>query len=91
MKEFIHSLTGTRMWVADDREQEYLAAGHRLAGSEEPKDQDPPADEVAEVQEGEKAPDAAKEPEEKSSAAPKAAPTLRPKRPQQPRKNEVLP
>ena len=31
MKEFIHSLTGTRMLVDDDREAEYLAAGHRLA------------------------------------------------------------
>lgn len=78
MKEFIHSLTGTRMWVADDREQEYLAAGHRLAGSEVPKDQDPPADEGAEAQEGEKAPDAAKEPEEKNSTAPKAAKTAHP-------------
>ena len=28
MKEFINGLTGTRMLVADDREAEYLAAGH---------------------------------------------------------------
>lgn len=29
MKEFINGLTGTRMLVADDREEEYLAAGHK--------------------------------------------------------------
>lgn len=29
MKEFINSLTGTRMAVSDEREKEYLAAGHR--------------------------------------------------------------
>lgn len=29
MQEFIHSLTGTRMFVADDRVEEYRAAGHR--------------------------------------------------------------
>ena len=28
MVEFINSLTGTRMFVADGREAEYLAAGH---------------------------------------------------------------
>ena len=43
MKEFIHSLTGTRTTVADDREAEYLAAGHKpvkskgkQTGSKEP-------------------------------------------------------
>ncbi len=34
MKEFINSLTGTWMMVADEREAEYLAAGHRPAASE---------------------------------------------------------
>ena len=29
MKEFINGLTGTRMLVADDREKEYLDAGHK--------------------------------------------------------------
>lgn len=29
MKEFINSLTGTRMVVSDEREKEYLAAGHQ--------------------------------------------------------------
>lgn len=33
MKEFINSLTGTRMQVADEREGEYLAAGHLPAVS----------------------------------------------------------
>ena len=33
MITFINSLTGTEMLVADDRKEEYLAAGHRLAAS----------------------------------------------------------
>lgn len=33
MIAFINSLTGTEMLVADDRKDEYLAAGHRLAVS----------------------------------------------------------
>lgn len=28
---FINALTGTEMLVADDRKEEYLAAGHKLA------------------------------------------------------------
>ena len=31
MVRFINSLTGTEMFVADDRKEEYLAAGHKLA------------------------------------------------------------
>lgn len=31
MIAFINALTGTEMLVADDRKEEYLAAGHRLA------------------------------------------------------------
>ena len=31
MIKFINSLTGTEMLVADDRKDEYLAAGHVLA------------------------------------------------------------
>lgn len=31
MVKFINRLTGTEMWVADDRLDEYLAAGHKLA------------------------------------------------------------
>ena len=33
MKEFINSLTGTRMVVSDEREKEYLDAGHRPAAA----------------------------------------------------------
>lgn len=29
---FINSLTGTEMLVADDRKEEYLSAGYKLAG-----------------------------------------------------------
>lgn len=29
MAEFINSLTGTRMWVAPGREEEYRLAGHK--------------------------------------------------------------
>lgn len=31
MKRFINKLTGGEMWVADNREKEYLEAGHKLA------------------------------------------------------------
>ena len=31
MVKFINKLTGGEMWVADDRVEEYKAAGHRLA------------------------------------------------------------
>lgn len=31
MIEFINRMTGTRMWVADDRVEEYKAAGHTPA------------------------------------------------------------
>lgn len=42
MVKFINALTGTEMFVADDRKEEYLAAGHALAvkasvNAEEPK------------------------------------------------------
>lgn len=30
MKLFINALTGTEMWVADERVEEYEAAGHQL-------------------------------------------------------------
>lgn len=60
MKEFINSLTGTRMFVADDREAEYKAAGHRPvapAGQEAGHD-DSPA-ELSKTKPGEeKTPDA---------------------------------
>lgn len=31
MVEFINAFTGTQMWVADERVEEYKAAGHKLA------------------------------------------------------------
>lgn len=31
MIKLINKLTGTEMWVADNRLEEYLAAGHKLA------------------------------------------------------------
>lgn len=38
MIEFINRMTGTHMWVADDRIQEYMAAGHKpVAVPEEEK------------------------------------------------------
>ena len=33
MVEFINKLTGGRMWVADERVEEYKAAGHKLAAA----------------------------------------------------------
>lgn len=31
MIKFINKATNTPMWVTDDRKEEYLAAGHKLA------------------------------------------------------------
>ena len=33
MVKFINAFTGTEMWVAEDRVEEYKAAGHKLAAS----------------------------------------------------------
>ena len=33
MVKFINRLTGSEMWVAEDRADEYKAAGHKLAAS----------------------------------------------------------
>lgn len=42
MVKFINRLTGTVMWVADDRVEEYKAAGHKVAiAKETPKPQKP--------------------------------------------------
>lgn len=42
MIKFINKLTGTLMWVTDERKEEYIAAGHKLAAdpsaSAKPKD-----------------------------------------------------
>lgn len=38
MVKFINKLTGSEMWVADDRVEEYKAAGHKPAAeAEKPK------------------------------------------------------
>ena len=42
MIEMINAYTGTQMWVADDRVDEYKAAGHRLAAT--PKKEKPAED-----------------------------------------------
>ena len=34
MVKFINRLTGSEMWVAEDRVEEYKAAGHRPAASD---------------------------------------------------------
>lgn len=31
MVKFVNAVTGSDMWVADDRVEEYKAAGHKLA------------------------------------------------------------
>lgn len=37
MVEFVNKLTGTTMWVAEDRAEEYRAAGHELAAPAKPE------------------------------------------------------
>ena len=37
MVKFINRLTGGEMWVAEDRVEEYKAAGHKLAASSDTK------------------------------------------------------
>ena len=51
MKEFINSLTGTRMFVADEREEEYKKAGHRPADIPEPEPPAPDAGSAPEASE----------------------------------------
>ena len=47
MVTFINRLTGTKMRVADERKEEYLRAGHKLALScEKPKEEVKPVEEV---------------------------------------------
>lgn len=36
MVKMINGLFGTEMWVSEDRVEEYLAAGHKLAASPAP-------------------------------------------------------
>lgn len=51
MIKFIHNLTGTEMWVADERKEEYLRAGHRLALSPSAKPAEVSVEEPKEVKE----------------------------------------
>ena len=37
MRRLVNKLTGGDMWVSEDRVDEYLAAGHRLAAVPSPK------------------------------------------------------
>lgn len=42
MVEFINAVTGTQMWVAESRVDEYKAAGHKpVADSEKPAEEKP--------------------------------------------------
>ena len=41
MVEMIHARTGSRMWVADDRVEEYKAAGHKPAAPVKPAEEKP--------------------------------------------------
>lgn len=42
MVRFINKYTGTDMWVADDRVEEYKAAGHKPAASDtKPAEEEP--------------------------------------------------
>lgn len=42
MVEMIHARTGNRMWVADDRVEEYKAAGHKPAADNAEKPAEKP-------------------------------------------------
>ena len=47
MIELINRLTGTKMRVADERKDEYLRAGHKLALTCEKPKEEKPVEEVA--------------------------------------------
>lgn len=54
MVKMINCFTGTEFWVADDRVEEYKAAGHKLAAdSEKPTVKDEPKAEAEEIKEPE--------------------------------------
>ena len=40
MRRMINKLTGGDMWIADNRVDDYLAAGHKLAASDMPADKE---------------------------------------------------
>ena len=41
MVKFINRITGTAMWISEDRVEEYKAAGHRPAALTEPRKVEP--------------------------------------------------
>lgn len=43
MVKFINKLTGGEMWVDESREEEYKAAGHKLAASHSAQEKKPAA------------------------------------------------
>lgn len=47
MVEFVNPITKTAMWVADDRVEEYKAAGYSLAAKDTPKTEEKPTVKVA--------------------------------------------
>lgn len=49
MVKLINALTGTEMWVADNRLDEYIAAGHMPAAVPEEKPTEEPVKETVEV------------------------------------------
>lgn len=42
MTKMIDRATGVSMWVADNRVEEYLAAGHKLAADSKPEAEEKP-------------------------------------------------
>lgn len=48
MVKFINKLTGSEMWVAEDRVEEYKAAGHKLAADPVPTKEEPKEEAKAE-------------------------------------------
>lgn len=48
MRKLINKITGTDMWVADNRVDEYLAAGHKLAANPEKPIMNEPVEEAEE-------------------------------------------
>ena len=66
MIKMINSFTRTEFWVADDRVEEYKAAGHVLAA-----DLEKPKSEVKKVEKPEVAPVQLEEKEEPKTEAPK--------------------
>lgn len=78
MKAFINSLTGTRMLVADAREAEYLAAGHRRAEPDAPEAPPLPGGDSPEKDAEKEAPSGESAAAEPESALPTGGETAKP-------------